>query len=307
MEKYFLGENKERDYTTEELIQIVSDKDRILTLVEVSKILDTIWPVDYKDTFIVPEGEALCFCGGILVNGKNDVPNLKALGEKEKTGKLLLRRSLINRILAGETDCLKEPLTPEAIAKLEKERDLIQEGILRAVGPLLDPDGTVIPPSPKMAVNEELEKINALLKEVEQMPDLVQERILRTVKPFLEQKSTINPETAGNEELEKNNGGISLPPEIDRPEARKAFENALEAGYLEKTSTGYKWKGLPKAAAAYLCEKIYCPDIKDKHHPNWGLLGQFLGLSRLDRAASQNYDTKSERPWKKEIEALLKD
>ena len=290
MEKYFLGENKERDYTkeelfqmkkisdyeleyltdrekererkytTEELIQIVSDKDRILTLVEVSKIIDTIWPVDYKDTFIVPEGEALCFRGGNLVNGKYDVPGLKALGEKEKAGKLLLRRSLINRILAGETDCLKEPLTPENIAEVEaeykKERDLIQEGILRAVGPLLDPDGTIIPPSQ---------------------------------------------ETAGNEEFEKNNGGISLPPEIDTPEARKAFENALKAGYLEKTSTGYKWEVLPKAAAAYLCKCIY-------KHPDWGKLDQLLGHSRLDQAIYQYEQYHKKEPnWIGVIDKLLKD
>lgn len=253
---------REREYTKEELFQMVSDKDRILTPVEVSKILDTFWPLDYKDAFNVPEGEALCFReGGILVNGKYDVPGLKALGEKEKAGKLLLRRSKLNRILAGETDYLNEPLTPEAIGQFKRERDLIQEGILKAVEPRLDPDSTITPPSP---------------------------------------------ETAGNGKFEKNNGGISLPPEIDRPEARKAFEKALKAGYLEKTSTGYKWQGLPKAAAAYLCVKIYCPANTDKH-PDWGRLGQFLGLSRLDRAASQNLDTKSERPWKRKIDELFED
>ena len=253
---------REREYTKEELFQMVSDKDRILTPVEVSKILDTFWPLDYKDAFNVPEGEALCFReGGILVNGKYDVPGLKALGEKEKAGKLLLRRSLINRILAGETDCLKEPLTPEAIGQFERERDLIQEGILKAVEPLLDPDSIITQPGD---------------------------------------------ETAGNGKTEENNGGISLPPEIDRPEARKAFEKALKAGYLEKTSTGYKWKGLPKAAAAYLCEKIYCPAITDKH-PDWGLLGQFLGFDRLAQTAYQNKATQKEMPWKQAINELFED
>ena len=252
----------ERKHTNNELFAMVRNKNLIIAIEDITEILDTCWPLDYKDTFNVPEGEALCFRGGgILLNGKNDVPRLKALGEKEKAGKLLLRRSLLNRILAGETDCLNEPLTPEAIGQFERERDLIQEGILKAVGPLLDPDSIITQPGG---------------------------------------------ETAGNGKSEDNNGGISLPPEIDRPEARKAFEKALKAGYLEKTSTGYKWKRLPKAAAAYLCEKIYCPAITDKH-PAWGLLGQFLGFDRLDRAASQNLDTKTERPWKRIIDELFED
>lgn len=252
----------ERKHTNKELFAMVRDKNLIIATEVIAEILDTCWPVDYKDTFIVPEGEALCFRGGgILVNGKNDVPGLKAIGEKERAGKLLLRRSLINRIFAGETDCLNEPLTPEAIREFERERDLIQEGILRAVEPLLDPDSTITPPSR---------------------------------------------ETAGNGKFEENNSGISLPPEIDTPEARKRFERALKAGYLEKTSTGYKWQELPKAAAAYLCVKIYCPANTDKY-PDWGRLGQFLGLLRLDRAASQNLDTKSERPWKRKIDELFED
>jgi hypothetical protein len=266
----------ERKHTNNELFAMVRDKNLIIAIEDITEILDTCWPLDYKDTFNVPEekgktdffgalgenGRYLVFLGGgILLNGKNDVPGLKALGEKEKAGKLLLRRSLINRILAGETDCLKEPLTPEAIGQFERERDLIQEGVLKAVGPLLDPDSIITQPGG---------------------------------------------ETAGNGKSEKNNGGISLPPEIDRPEARKAFEKALKAGYLEKTSTGYKWKGLPKAAAAYLCEKIYCPAITDKH-PDWGLLGQFLGFDRLGQTAYQNRATQKEMPWKQAINELFED
>ena len=243
---------------------MVRDKNLIIAIEDLTEILDTCWPLDYKDTFNVPEGEALCFRGGgILVNGKNDVPGLKAFGEKEKAGKLLLRRSKLNRILAGETDCLNEPLTPEVIGQFERERDLIQEGIIKAVGPLLDPDSTITSPSPK---------------------------------------------TAENGRFKENNGGISLPPEIDTPEARNVFENALKAGYLEKTSTGdYQWKVskmLPKVAAAYLCSKLY-------KHPRWKYLEPFLGLKYLKQSLNlfgdQFSPTPLERPWKPTIDALFED
>lgn len=253
----------ERKHTDKELIEMVRDINRIISIVDITEILDTCWPIDYKDTFIVPEGEALCFRGeGILVNGKNDVPKLKAFGEKEKTCKLLLRRSLINRILTGETACLNEPLTPEAIGEFEKERNLIQVDILTAVEPLLDPGS------------------------------------IKFAQP--------SDGTAGNGKSEENNGGISLPPEIDRPEARKAFEKALKAGYLKKTSTGYNWERLPKAAAAYFCERIYCPAIQDPK-PEWTILGKFLNLNRLAQTAYQNKDTKGVMSWKQAIDKLFED
>lgn len=249
-----------RVYTKDELLEMVRDKNRIIGEIDISKIVDTCWPIDYQDTFIVPEGEPLLFRGGgILVNGKNDVPKLKAFGEKEKVCGQLLRRSKINRILAGETDCLTSPLTPEAIGEFERERDLIQEGILRAVEPLLDPDSTIH-------------------HQAQKRPEM---------GAFL-----------------SINGGISLPPEIDTPEARKAFGKALKAGYLEKTSTGYKWQGLPKAAAAYLCEKIYCTSLQDPP-PEWTILGKFLGLVRLAQTAYQNKGTKGVRPWKQAIDNLF--
>ncbi len=111
---------------------------------------------------------------------------------------------------------------------------------------------------------------------------------------------------AGNGPETAKAGAVKLPSKLDTPEARKRFAKAVEAGYIEATSTGYKWLILPKAAAAYFFEKIYCSAIIDKH-PDWGLLGQLFGLLRLDRAASQNLETKSERPWKRKIDELFED
>lgn len=113
-------------------------------------------------------------------------------------------------------------------------------------------------------------------------------------------------ESAGEGRETAKAGAVKLPSELDTPEARKRFAKAVEAGYMEATSAGYNWLGFPKAAAAYFFEKIYCPAITDKH-PDWGLLGRLFGLERLDRAASQNLETKSERPWKRIIDKLFED
>ena len=113
-------------------------------------------------------------------------------------------------------------------------------------------------------------------------------------------------ESAGEGRETANTGAVILPECLDTPEARRRFAKAVEAGYMEATSTGYKWLGLPKAAAAYFFEKIYCHAITDKH-PNWGLLGQLFGLLRLDRAASQVHDAIKEQPWKREINKLFED
>ena len=261
----------ERKHTNTELFAMVRDKNLIIATEVIAEILDTCWPLDYKDTFIVPEGEALCFRGGgILVNGKNDVPGLKVIGEKERAGKLLLRRSLINRIFAGETDCLNGPLTPEAIGEFERERDLIQEGILRAVEPLLDPDSTITPPST---------------------------------------------ETAGNGNFEKNNGGISLPPEIDRPEAKKAFGKALKAGYLEKTSTGYKWvfggEHGGKARLAYFLYRIYSPQGEKAPEKALCTLFDTTGLSdaygRIKQSKWKTSPYVDPPRWVTEIDKLFED
>ena len=111
---------------------------------------------------------------------------------------------------------------------------------------------------------------------------------------------------AGNGQETAKAGAVKRPSELDTPEARKRFAKAVEAGYMEATSAGYNWLGFPKAAAAYFFEKIYCPAITDKH-PDWGHLGQLFGLERLDRAASQNLETKNERPWKRKIDELFED
>jgi hypothetical protein len=64
---------------------------------------------------------------------------------------------------------------------------------------------------------------------------------------------------AGNGQETAKAGAVKLPSELDTPEARKRFAKAVEAGYMEATSTGYKWLGKGKVRLAYFVYRIYSP------------------------------------------------
>lgn len=52
---------------------------------------------------------------------------------------------------------------------------------------------------------------------------------------------------------------IVLPPELDTDKARMVFQNALDAGYMEKQGNGYKWNK-SKALLAYMCGRLIFGD-----------------------------------------------
>lgn len=53
---------------------------------------------------------------------------------------------------------------------------------------------------------------------------------------------------------------IVLPSDLDTVEAKELFKKAIEAGLMEKSEKGFKWKE-SNALLAYFCGKIYCGDI----------------------------------------------
>lgn len=99
------------------------------------------------------------------------------------------------------------------------------------------------------------------------------------------------------------------PKEPSTERAKKAFEKALEAGYMQKTPTGYKWlykqneRGY-KASLAYFLIMVYSPD-NTKVTPFRALQALF-DVSRLDRAAEQATSTKKPQQWREAINELLK-
>jgi hypothetical protein len=101
-----------------------------------------------------------------------------------------------------------------------------------------------------------------------------------------------------------NQPPASQEPSTER--AKKAFEKALEAGYMEKTATGYKWlyNGGRKGGLGYFLIMVYNPD--NTRITPFTALGALFGVSRLDRAADQATSTKKPQQWRVAIDELLK-
>ncbi len=101
--------------------------------------------------------------------------------------------------------------------------------------------------------------------------------------------------------------------EEEHPRAKIYFPRAIEAGYMEKTETGYRWlyggqKG-SKARLAYFLERVYCSTPTDRITAGqWRQLELLFGVVRLDRSAQQNADTgktKAVEIWRSAINKLF--
>lgn len=89
--------------------------------------------------------------------------------------------------------------------------------------------------------------------------------------------------------------------------AKKAFAAAMEAGYMQKTDTGYKWlynRG-SQSSLVYFLVKAYDPDNTAK--TPFTALGKLFGVTRLDSAADKALNPKKPQRWRDKIDELLKD
>lgn len=85
--------------------------------------------------------------------------------------------------------------------------------------------------------------------------------------------------------------------------ATKYFNRAINVGWMEKTTNGYKWKwGEPrgKARLGYFLKNIYNPDGCN-HIPYKGLENLF-GVKRLDISIDQTMIAKNPQKWREEID-----
>ena len=89
--------------------------------------------------------------------------------------------------------------------------------------------------------------------------------------------------------------------------AKKAFAAAMEAGYMQKTDTGYKWlynRG-SQSSLVYFLVKAYDPDNTEE--TPFIALGKLFGVTRLDSAADKALNPKKPQRWRDKIDELLKD
>lgn len=91
--------------------------------------------------------------------------------------------------------------------------------------------------------------------------------------------------------------------------AKKYFEKAIEAGYMEKMGSGYKWtfpisRGA-KAALSFFIMMVYNPD-NCKQIP-FKALERLFDVGRLDSAYSAMLTVKKPQEWRGMIETLFND
>ena len=102
----------------------------------------------------------------------------------------------------------------------------------------------------------------------------------------------------------------NLPPELDTPRAREYFKKAQEAGFIAKTSTGYKWVTDNKSECSLFCD--LCSDAlklsKSENRTSWKPFAALFGYkAEALREAKNGRRNKCGPPARhREIEAIFK-
>lgn len=107
----------------------------------------------------------------------------------------------------------------------------------------------------------------------------------------------------------------SLPDSLNTEIARKVFGKAIANGWMSKTASGYKWRGIDgkasKAQLAYLCGKVYGYQYGNTYSGNVGdrvpyeALQALFSITRLDRALRQANEAKKPQRWRQIIDSLF--
>ena len=102
--------------------------------------------------------------------------------------------------------------------------------------------------------------------------------------------------------------GATAQPVIMTDRAKTYFNKAIQAGFMEKAESGYKWtfegRGA-KAALSYFVMKIYSPDPKDKKTIPFKAIENLFGVKRLDSTLRAALETVKPQAWRQTIDELF--
>lgn len=132
--------------------------------------------------------------------------------------------------------------------------------------------------------------------------------------PKYEEWLNLSKEKQSEVDMEVNNNTIKLPKELDTPNARKYFAEAIKRHYMENVENDqYHWIGTSekatKAELAYFLGKVY--NYKHSVSGNTGenfpenSLNALFGVTRLYSSLTQVYSAKKTQRWRSAIDAMF--
>lgn len=96
---------------------------------------------------------------------------------------------------------------------------------------------------------------------------------------------------------------VVLPDELNTPRAQKAFANAIKAGYIERTATGYVWTNNKPSQLAYFLYVVYCPTQQEEYQET--AFNKLFGVTRLLANLTQVLNAKQPQRWRQDIIKLI--
>lgn len=96
---------------------------------------------------------------------------------------------------------------------------------------------------------------------------------------------------------------VVLPDELNTPRAQKTFANAIKAGYIERTATGYVWTNNKPSQLAYFLYVVYCPTQQEAYQET--AFNKLFGVTRLLANLTQVLNAKQPQRWRQDIINLI--
>ena len=162
----------------------------------------------------------------------------------------------INSHISNLDDLMKRLEKPSTLKQLEMAKRVLIKNKAR------------LHPNPLYTIQEETDIVNDVHKRYED--------VLKYIDVLID--------TFG-ESLKVPDESVDIPKELDTPEARKIFDKAIQAGFIENSKTGYKWKGKGEGNGNQLA--LFA-----------GLVSDTLGLTTTQWRGEKRIKVRSWEPFK---------